>query len=79
MKEEKTMDTTKRNQEEMCYCGHFGGAGLLNQHANRFSVGHGPCHVYGCGCRQFTWMRFASQNEVSDETVERRRLAQQFE
>lgn len=36
-----------------CSCGHTGD-GTGSDHAGL--IGHGPCNVEGCDCKQFTWI-----------------------
>ena len=47
----------KKNEYEICDCGHFGGnSNVKQQHENRMELGHGMCVV--CDCPQFTWVGF---------------------
>jgi hypothetical protein len=43
-----------KQPKSMCKCGHSGD-GPESQHDPRYAEGHGPCHVEGCDCEQFTW------------------------
>ena len=46
-----------KGPKSLCVCGHAGD-GPNGQHADRCAPGHGPCLMPGCGCTQFTWMRY---------------------
>lgn len=51
----------------ICTCGHTGNT-QESFHAPRFADGHGACIVPGCLCRQFTWERRATDDEIATNT-----------
>jgi hypothetical protein len=55
-KEEEASSPSWNNPKSACACGHDGD-GPHSAHGSefRFSIGHGPCKVVGCDCKQFTW------------------------
>jgi hypothetical protein len=56
--------TTPQHVDELCTCGH-----TKSTHAPRYAPGHGPCRV--CECKQFTFERFLSAQEVAELTAKK--------
>lgn len=50
----------------ICTCLH-NGDGAKSEHGGM--IGHGPCKVAGCGCTQFSWMKWLSEYQQAMESA----------